>query len=560
MGRNVPDSRHGGGPSINYILVQNTATLAWAANAAALELHPFLHRVPEIGNPTSIVFDLDPGEGADVRQCIQVAFEIKAVFEHLGLELFAKVSGSKGLQLYVPLNRPTSYDITQPLARSIARWIEKEQPKLAVSEMPKQKRVGKVFIDWSQNADHKTTVGVYSLRAKQPRPFVSMPVVWDELREALKRKKVDQLYFDPKAAVARLEETGDLFADVLTLKQSIPPNLVDAIQAQNEREVRSSKPLNGYSRERDFSLTAEPFASVPRRNAQGGRPRFVVQKHAASHLHYDFRLEIHRALKSWAVPKGIPTETGIRRLASAMEDHPLEYLEFEGVIPEGQYGGGTVMVWDIGPFEIVEGNYWKGNLHISLKGKKLKGEWMVTRDRAKGATAWVLEKVAGASKRISPGRDDASALTGRTMAQIAEAKDATWHSNRTSVPGVDLDQLPPSKMTFVEPMLAKPVSKLPEGVNWQYEILCHGSHNSSCVAQEVMLRNRSGSAHLLAGTLRARNIISSERQTPVRPQRRRIAIADNRPATGFDESFGLLTAGFEPRATCPARRLFGSMP
>jgi len=98
-------------------------------------------------------------------------------------------------------------------------------------------------------------------------------------------------------------------------------------------------------------------------------------------LHYDFRLEIHGALKSWAVPKGIPTEPGVRRLASATEDHPLDYLEFEDVIPQGQYGGGTVMVWDIGAIEVVEGNYWKGNLHISLKGKKLTGEWMLIRTR-----------------------------------------------------------------------------------------------------------------------------------------------------------------------------------
>ncbi len=485
-----PVPRRGGGPAINYVLVQNTATLAWAANAAALELHPFLHLVPEIGNPTSIVFDLDPGEGADLRQCMQVAFEIKAVFEHLGLKLFPKVSGSKGLQLYVPLNRPTSYDMSQPFARSIAQWIEKEHPKLAISEMPKQKRVGKVFIDWSQNADYKTTVGVYSLRAKQQRPFVSMPVAWDELSDALKRKKVDHLYFEPKAAVARLEKIGDLFADVLKLKQSIPPNLADVIQEQNRREGRTSKPLREYSRKRDFSVTAEPAASLPRRSAQGGRRRFVVQKRAASHLHYDFRLEIHGALKSWAVPKGIPTEPGVRRLASATEDHPIEYLEFEGIIPEGQYGGGTVMVWDIGSFEIVEGNYWKGNLHISLKGKKLKGEWTLTRDRAKGATGWVLEKVAGPSRPISSKQDDQSALTGRTMAQIAEAKDATWHSNKTSVPGVELDRLPQSEMTFVEPMLAKPVSELPEGANWSYEIKWDGY-------RAVAIKNR-GEARLLS--------------------------------------------------------------
>ena len=469
-----PVPRHAGGPDIQYILVQNTATLAWLANTATLELHPFLHRAPEISSPTSIVFDLDPGEGTGLLQCIEVAMEIRTVLDRLGLKLFPKVSGSKGLQLYLPLNKPSAYAITQPFARSISQWIEKEHPDLAVSAMPKAKRIGKVFIDWSQNADHKTTVGVYSLRAKQERPFVSMPVTWGELTKALKAKKLDHLYFDPKAALARLEKRGDLFADVLKLKQAVPKDLAAAIQLENKREGRTVKQLREYNRKRDFSNTAEPVAALARPSVQGSRRRFVIQKHAASHLHYDFRLEMHSVLKSWAVPKGVPTDLGVRRLASATEDHPIDYLEFEGVIPAGQYGGGTVMVWEIGTYEVVEGNYWKGNLHISLKGKKLKGEWSLTRDRAKGETAWILEKVGESAKRISVRQDDASALTGRTMAQIAAARDATWHSNRTSVPGVNIDELPPSDMKFVQPMLAKPVSELPEASGWQYEIKWDG--------------------------------------------------------------------------------------
>lgn len=469
-----PVPRHAGGPDIHYILVQNTATLAWLANAATLELHPFLHRAPEIGSPTSIVFDLDPGEGVNLLECIEVAVEIRTVLDRLSLEVYPKVSGSKGLQLYAPLNQQSSYAITQPFARSIAQWVEREHPRLAVSEMPKAQRVGKVFIDWSQNADHKTTVGVYSLRAKRERPFVSMPVTWDELTKALKRKTIDHLYFDPKAALSRLEKTGDLFADVLTLKQAVPEDLAAAIQVQNQRESRTVTQLQEYSRKRNFSATAEPAASIPRSSAQGSRRRFVIQKHAASHLHYDFRLEMHGVLKSWAVPKGIPAELGVRRLASATEDHPIDYLEFEGVIPAGQYGGGTVMLWDIGTYEVIEGNYWKGNLHISLKGKKLKGEWSLRRDRAKGDAAWVLENVGESAKPVSPAQDDASAVTGRTMAEIAESRDATWHSNRTSVPNLELEKLPVSDMKFVEPMLAKPVSELPEGSNWRYEIKWDG--------------------------------------------------------------------------------------
>lgn len=148
--------------------------------------------------------------------------------------------------MYLPLNTPTSYEITQPFARSMAESIEEQNPDLAVSEMPKQKRVGKIFIDWSQNADHKTTVGVYSLRAKQQRPFVSMPVTWDELDRARKRDKIDDLYFDSKAALKRLEKIGDLFSLVNEIQQSLPADLAHVIADQSKRRGHSRKALRAY--------------------------------------------------------------------------------------------------------------------------------------------------------------------------------------------------------------------------------------------------------------------------------------------------------------------------
>jgi bifunctional non-homologous end joining protein LigD len=174
--RTFPVPRHEGGPDINYIVIQDRATLAWTASIAALELHPFLHRVPAIDLPTHVVFDLDPGEGADIRNCIGVAFLLREVLRKLRLKSFAKVSGSKGLQLYVPLNTATSYAATQSFARTVADLLEREHPDQVTAEMSKNLRRERVFIDWSQNADHKTTVGVYSLRAKRQRPYVSMPV------------------------------------------------------------------------------------------------------------------------------------------------------------------------------------------------------------------------------------------------------------------------------------------------------------------------------------------------------------------------------------------------
>src|SRR5205085_359390 len=188
----------------------------------ALELHPFLHRVPRIETPTHVVFDIDPGEGADLRNCIEVAFILRDVLAKLPLKSFPKVSGSKGLQLYVPLNTPTTYDATQPFAHTIAQLLEREHRDLVTSDMSKILREGKVFIDWSQNADHKTTVGVYSLRAKRERPYISMPVKWEELNKAIQKQHAEVLEFTPDVALQRLKRVGDLFAPVLKLKQKLP--------------------------------------------------------------------------------------------------------------------------------------------------------------------------------------------------------------------------------------------------------------------------------------------------------------------------------------------------
>jgi bifunctional non-homologous end joining protein LigD len=468
-----PVPRKTGGTDIRYILVNDLPTLVWCANIASLELHPFLHQAPEIDRPTSVVFDLDPGTGMDILACAQVGFLLRDLFQRLDMQSFAKVSGSKGIQVYVPLNGATSYAVTQPFALAIAQLLSKEHPDLIVSEMAKVQRVKKVFIDWSQNADFKTTVGVYSLRAKRGRPYVSLPITWDELRRALDSKDANALLFEPEAALKRLEETGDLFAPVLSLQQSLPESVMaDAAPAANLKRKRSAS-LKEYEKKRDFSKTAEPQASVPRPSKQGSRRRFVVQKHAASHLHYDFRLEMHGVLKSWAVPKGVPYALNDRRLAMATEDHPLEYLDFEGTIPKGQYGGGTVMVWDIGTYELIEGNYYKGNLQIHLEGTKLKGEWTLRKDRDNNKN-WYLAKSGANAKPLSKKRENESALTQRTLEQIAAANDAQWHSNRSEIQGIDLDALPQSELEFIEPMQCRIVDSLPEGEDWEYELKLDG--------------------------------------------------------------------------------------
>src|SRR5690242_19471161 len=180
---------------MHYCVVQDLPTLVWAANLADIELHTSLSWAKEILQPSFIVFDLDPGPPANIVQCCRVGMWVRRIFGHFGLQSFAKTSGSKGLQVYVPLNTPVTYDQTKPFAHELARVLESEHPELVVSDMKKSLRVGKILVDWSQNDEHKTTVNVYSLRAKQ-RPTVSTPVSWDEVKRCLSKKDANLLVFE----------------------------------------------------------------------------------------------------------------------------------------------------------------------------------------------------------------------------------------------------------------------------------------------------------------------------------------------------------------------------
>jgi bifunctional non-homologous end joining protein LigD len=218
----APVPRRYGGTDIRYVLINERATLVWCANIASLELHPFLHRAEALDRPTSIVFDLDPGEGVNVIGCGKIALRLRDLFDGMRLKSFVKHSGSKGLQVYVPLNTAVTYAQTQPFAKSIAERMAAESPGEVVSEMAKNLRARKVFIDWSQNSDFKTTIAVYSLRAKAERPYVSLPITWEEVEEMVQENRPDLFLLEPAAALKRLESVGDLFAPVLSLKQKLP--------------------------------------------------------------------------------------------------------------------------------------------------------------------------------------------------------------------------------------------------------------------------------------------------------------------------------------------------
>src|SRR4051794_5733436 len=273
--------------------------------------------------------------------------------------------------------------------------------------------------------------------------------------------------------------------------------------------------LTEYKRKRDFKKTREPVGKPVPKKVKGAS-RFVIQKHAASRLHYDFRLQMEGVLKSWALPKGLPWQRGEKHLAVEVEDHPIDYETFEGIIPEGQYGGGTVMVWDRGAYYVYGEQPVKslreGKLHLVLAGEKAKGEWTLVRIRGRNGekNQWLILKTGASAKPPSKKLEDQSVKTGRTMKQIAEERDAEWESNReekdTSARstlkarikaalkkkdqeevGPDdaenesagtasklLKKLPAAKPQFIEPMKARLVDEPPTHGDWLYELKFDG--------------------------------------------------------------------------------------
>ncbi|HLK53553.1 MAG TPA: non-homologous end-joining DNA ligase [Candidatus Angelobacter sp.] len=259
---------------MDYCIAGDLPTLVWLANLADIELHTSLARAVDVKRPTVIAFDLDPGTPANMVQCCQVGLWIRDIFAQLGLQSFAKTSGSKGLQIYVPLNTAVTYDQTKPFAKAIARLLEDQHPDHVVSDMKKALRVNKIFVDWSQNDDHKTTVNVYSLRAKE-QPTVSTPVTWKEVEQCLSKGDPELLVFTADQVLKRAEKMGDLFAPVLTLKQKLPaleslgqatpesataepdpPARASSKNSKKKKSVRATKP------------TTKAVARPPRRAAK----------------------------------------------------------------------------------------------------------------------------------------------------------------------------------------------------------------------------------------------------------------------------------------------------
>ncbi|MGV9636904.1 ATP-dependent DNA ligase [Nocardia rhamnosiphila] len=341
--------RHSGRP-VTYPVISSQAGLVWLGQQAALEIHVPQWRFDgdERGPATRLVFDLDPGPGAGLPECARVALGIRDMVGEIGMRAYPLTSGSKGIHLYVPLDRTLGPGGASTVAKQVAENLEKLLPDLVTATMAKKVRAGKVFLDWSQNNPAKTTIAPYSLRGREV-PNAAAPRSWDEIEDGTALR---QLRFDE--VLRRYRSDGDLLA-------GLDPPLDDA--------------LTKYRSMRDPARTPEPVPAESPRSGTGDR--FVVHEHHARRLHWDVRLEREGVLVSWAVPKGPPDSPRQNRLAVHTEDHPLEYLDFHGTIPSGEYGAGEMSVWDTGTYRAEK---WRDDeVIVVLRGTRLNGRYALIR-------------------------------------------------------------------------------------------------------------------------------------------------------------------------------------
>jgi bifunctional non-homologous end joining protein LigD len=380
---------------IDYLMVEDAAGVLFMANLGCIEFHPLHSRCRSVESPDYLFFDLDPFPPITFDDVLAVAMHVKASLDALGLVGYPKTSGATGMQIYVPVEPGYSYGQVREFVGAVGRMIGRADRDRVTMAWQVSKRSGKVFIDHNMNRAGANISAAYSLRP-EPGATVSTPLTWDEVQRG-----VSPGDFTIETVWKRLAEVGDLFEGVRTKPQdlstaleamglppekALAPKTSSAAKATKDEteEATGSNPnhrrtseqviaesrdpkLAEYLRKRDFEGTPEPAPGA----AKGPGNSFVIQKHRATRLHYDLRLERDGALPSWAVPRGLPVALGDKRLAVRTEDHPLEYGSFEGTIPEGHYGAGEVRIFDDGSYELVE--WTDKKVSFRLLGRRYRG-------------------------------------------------------------------------------------------------------------------------------------------------------------------------------------------
>lgn len=365
----------------DYILATEEATLVWLANLACIELHQMHSHKPHYDKPDYIVFDLDPPEGYPFGQLVEIAIDFKDHAERFGYHAFVKTTGRKGLHILLPIEPRWDFHTAFEAASDIARPFVESHARHTTLHIKKEARKGKVLIDIYRNRGSQSIVSPYSVRGLPGAP-VSMPLHWEQLADLQ-----DPLEFNLRNVVEHVVREGDAwvgFAAYASFLHTQREPIKKTSTPKPSRTHKTAEALQAYAEKRDFDRTSEPRPEVVGGFGNG----FVLHRHHASRLHYDLRLEREGTLKSWAVPKGLPPRPGIKRLAVAVEDHPLEYLTFEGEIPKGEYGGGIMWIFALGKYEITKEK--RNGFYFRLQSRELSAEYRMHRTKE---NEWLLERV-----------------------------------------------------------------------------------------------------------------------------------------------------------------------
>lgn len=364
----------------DYILATEPASLVWLANLACIELHQMHARAPQFGTPDYFVFDLDPPETYTFPQVAELALELKEHIEGYGYHPFVKTTGRKGVHILVPIEPKYTFEEAFAAAEAVAKPFVAAHERTTTLHLKKEYRKGRVFVDVFRNRSHQTIVAPYSVRGL-PGATVSAPLSWDELPRI---KALTELNIS--SVLERVTSNGDPWEAFAAYAEPLHTHRKTMSKKSLPASAKRKTPetLEQYKQKRSFDRTPEPPPAV----ALGEGNAFVVHRHHASRLHYDLRLEQDGVLKSWAVPKGLPPRPGVMRLAVATEDHPLEYLNFEGTIPKGEYGGGDMWIFARGKYIITKEK--KNGFYFRLQSKELNAEYRTHKTKE---NEWLLERV-----------------------------------------------------------------------------------------------------------------------------------------------------------------------
>lgn len=388
---------------IEYVMANNTATLVWLANLAAIELHSMTIRATNF-LPDVFIFDLDPPEGIDFEEIKKIAWELKLFLEVKGYHPFLKTSGSKGLHIYVPIFPEYTTEQVVENAKSLSREFIITHPNTTLL-VSKERRTNKILIDIYRNHRSQTCASAYSVRGKEGAP-VSCPIAWEDFEslkssqqynirnifEYLEKKGGDpwRQLNSPETSVALIpggEIYSELIPNIKTKSEDLNSELTNVIinTPTNQASLLGAGGLFSYSQKRNFEKTSEPIPDITQNTS--GELRYVIQKHDASNLHYDLRLESNGVLLSWAIPKALPTIPGEKRMAIQTEPHPMKYIDFEGIIPKDEYGGGEMWIFDTGILNYIKKE--ENKIRFVLSKGKIIGEFYIYKTEG---NKWLIER------------------------------------------------------------------------------------------------------------------------------------------------------------------------